>query len=1097
MPITYDPVALTVTVSGTDNTLETIFSDASNAPSGNTGIYMDKLPAPLSPTYMLKGVSIIIDSSGELIIDNTTLTDDGLLPQDRPEIDLYGVLTIGRLGAVNTEIQTSDSRLPEPNHSGVIRSSPGGHAGLDYGSIICINDNAILNQYGGFIVSRKKGSLTNKGTYVVRSGLVFLDNGAVVAGRGSSIIGTDLYFQGLGIRLDKGDITGLRGYAPYYNSVGFATFKTNIDFYINEYAGVGNEVDWTYRTGCFMHFVNPKKPYKNIIVASSNTNTGGCTISFDYTPRVRDSNTKDSLSDTRLYLRDTNNGDRKSSTDTKYDFTADFTVNTVSDSLGIFTPQRLTVRVKSDDTQDSTNNDPAFDDRAPYKGVLAKYGYNLQPIINLDFVDAPLSPVFEVDKYDVEQADPTTVAAYPITIDHTNRLISLTGDTTLRQLEDYCRFDKTTSTGITHPTYSTHVIERSDNNFTSVYSIDTGMYTLTGVAGNTLNLGDKTFNGNVQNISVIDVDGILFSIAGLPATGTAKVRLQKLSDNTKTYYQADANGELYVQLPLNETYELRADDLGYYGIRGIQFNTGLQSFITVTLEPVRSYTYGLGAQTEKALYTVDSATLQISITYDPNYPTLSWQAAVDVLEEFYSSNNGLDAEYITRYSQNVIQFAENTSVTIVPDANNTANVTLGYLVAHENRAAPHALFPDTIAPRILYDVVQNVAVFTGEVTATTDNAAIAGAVWSNNTRTLTESAGGATLTDIENSTILAKEATLATKASQASVDAIPLNSLLTDDLRLDSLSNLDITVSSRLAATTYTAAPTTAAIATAVESQLADDFAGITIDLTPVNTEIARLTALLEPTGGGSERLSASALSQTPLVDVSGLATASQVSLLNNLSQSQVETAATAAIVAYAPPTRTEMASDRDTIISALPSEPPTPDSISTSVWSATTRSLTVPSGLTPTQATQLTNLDLRLTDTRALNLDNLDATVSSRLDNNSYATPPSTAAIASAVWVNATRELTQTVATLTLAEIEGSTVLAMKSDVSGLQSFITPYLDKIHTIWTGNGFDPTNPISALAPNAITPGWIRTQDLSVDQTHILNNDNSYTLSSNV
>lgn len=696
----------------------------------------------------------------------------------------------------------------------------------------------------------------------------------------------------------------------------------------------------------------------------------------------------------------------------------------------------------------------------------------------------------------LQNADVIATAPENITgiiVDPIANTVVLNEGNNIHDVYDYLQWWGSTETGIRY----LYPLTKTGNNYSSSYDWHVnGALTGSGVIDLGANVATFGINGS-STLPIQDINGIRFRIAGLPTTGTVKVRLHKLSDNTKTYYQADASGELYVQLPLNETYELRADDLGYYGVRGIQFNTGLQSFVTVTLEPVQNYTYGLGAPTEKALYTVDPVTLQISIAYDPSYPTLSWQAAVDVLEDFYSSNIGLDAEHITRYSQNVIQFAEDTSVTIVPDANNAANVTLGYLVTHENRAAPHALFPDTIAPRILYDVVQNVAVFTGEVTATTDNAAIAGAVWSNTTRTLTEAAGGASLTDIENSAVLAKEATLATKASQASVNAIPLNPLLTDDLRLNGLSNLDVTVSSRLAATTYTAAPTTAAIATAVESQLADDFAGITIDLTPVNTELARLTALLEPTGGGDERLSASALSQTPLVDLSGLATASQMSLLNNLSQSQVEAAATAAIVAYAPPTRTEAASDRDTIISALPGEPPTPDSISRSVWLATTRSLTVPSGLTSTQATQLTNLDLRLTDTRALNLDNLDATVSSRLDSSSYATPPSTAAIASAVWVNVTRELTQTVATLTLAEIEGSTVLAMKSDVSGFQSFITPYLNKIHTIWTGNGFDPTNPISALAPNAITPGWIRAQDLSVDQTHVQNNDNSYTLSSNV
>lgn len=52
-----------------------------------------------------------------------------------------------------------------------------------------------------------------------------------------------------------------------------------------------------------------------------------------------------------------------------------------------------------------------------------------------------------------------------------------------------------------------------------------------------------------------------------------------------------------------------------------------------------------------------------------------------------------------------------------------------------------------------------------------------------------------TLTDIEASTILAKETTVATRASQTSVDAIPTNPLLSTDTILN---NLDATISSRL-----------------------------------------------------------------------------------------------------------------------------------------------------------------------------------------------------------------------------------------------------------------------------------------------------------
>jgi hypothetical protein len=71
-----------------------------------------------------------------------------------------------------------------------------------------------------------------------------------------------------------------------------------------------------------------------------------------------------------------------------------------------------------------------------------------------------------------------------------------------------------------------------------------------------------------------------------------------------------------------------------------------------------------------------------------------------------------------------------------------------------------------------------------------------------------------TLAQIEASTVLAKETTVAAKASQASVNAIPTNPVLTTDARLD---NLDALISSRLATSGYTAPDNTSI--TAIKSK--------------------------------------------------------------------------------------------------------------------------------------------------------------------------------------------------------------------------------------------------------------------------------------
>lgn len=91
------------------------------------------------------------------------------------------------------------------------------------------------------------------------------------------------------------------------------------------------------------------------------------------------------------------------------------------------------------------------------------------------------------------------------------------------------------------------------------------------------------------------------------------------------------------------------------------------------------------------------------------------------------------------------------------------------------------------------------------------------------------SGGGASLAEIEASTVLAKEATVSTRASQASVDAIPTNPLLTTDSRLD---NLDAAISTRLSTAGYTVPPTVGAIATQVRTELSVEMSRIDAAIT-------------------------------------------------------------------------------------------------------------------------------------------------------------------------------------------------------------------------------------------------------------------------
>jgi hypothetical protein len=167
------------------------------------------------------------------------------------------------------------------------------------------------------------------------------------------------------------------------------------------------------------------------------------------------------------------------------------------------------------------------------------------------------------------------------------------------------------------------------------------------------------------------------------------------------------------------------------------------------------------------------------------------------------------------------------------------------------------------------------------------------------------------LANIEASIILAKEATVATKASQSSVDSIPTNPLLTSDTRLN---NLDATISSRLASASYTA---------------------------PANSDISAIKAK-------TDTLPSDPADQSLIIDATN-SLASQISALPApLDASATQSAVTASLNAYDPPTKAEM----DSAISGIPSVDYS--AIATAVWANVTRSLTADVTLGTSEITEI-----------------------------------------------------------------------------------------------------------------------------------------------
>lgn len=279
--------------------------------------------------------------------------------------------------------------------------------------------------------------------------------------------------------------------------------------------------------------------------------------------------------------------------------------------------------------------------------------------------------------------------------------------------------------------------------------------------------------------------------------------------------------------------------------------------------------------------------------------------------------------------------------------------------------------------------------------------------------------GGPTMRDIEASSVLAKEATVASRASQTSVNAIPTNPLLTTDTRLNNLDaaistrstltapqvrselatelgRIDVATSTRLAASAYVA-PTTAPTAT-------ENAAAVRTNLA---TELARIDATV------SSRLpTASYVAPTTPPTSAQNASAVRTELTTELARIDVATSTRLAAASYVAPTT-----------------PPTVVQIRQEMDTNSTRLINLDAAVS-TRATQ-TSVNAIPTNpllTNDARVNNLDAAVSSRLAASAYIAAPTLASIRA--------DIERTGGMLdvlpTLAEMTAST-LAKQSDLTGL----------------------------------------------------------------
>lgn len=300
-------------------------------------------------------------------------------------------------------------------------------------------------------------------------------------------------------------------------------------------------------------------------------------------------------------------------------------------------------------------------------------------------------------------------------------------------------------------------------------------------------------------------------------------------------------------------------------------------------------------------------------------------------------------------------------------------------------------------------------------------------VWEYTARTLTQSVP--TLAQIEASTVLAKEATVASRASQASVTAL----------------------GSPLQASSYTAPPSAASNASAVRTELATELSRIDVAVStrlatagytaPANADIAAIKTKTDvlvngPTLGQIEASTVLAKETT----VASRASQASVTALGSPMQASSYTAPPSAVT-VAGAVRTELATELSRVDVAVSSR------LATAGYTAPTAA--------PTAAANAQAVRVEL----ATELGRIDAAVSSRLATAGY-TAPANADIA------AIRTKTDILVNgPTLAQIEASTVLAKEATVASRASQAS-----VTALGT-----PLQASSYTAPDNSTIGQIKTK----------------------
>ena len=438
-----------ITIDSGTETLASIFADAFNSPSGDSGTYVNRIPTPVGYRYRFKTVRIFLQAGAVLnITEDFTFTGRSVMPYLR----VSGTLNIGAeqtLYGLDFSSKGITGELECPNLSGASNA-------FNYVNIaIAVHDGGQLNVYGSRIVGEEGGLIYNRhfdDTLADGASITLVESNFIMGGVLTAA--ATLPRVGIGsdcnISIERCQFSSINGTGEVFvntsgsiSIAGYTARHLTSGFTFNEISG--KTLSGLDVSGCLVGIAGNTTTLKtNIFLdspagnatpvgAKSGVPTALFTsiLAITLTLLARSGGT---TVNPKIHLEDTNNGQRAQAMNSgTYAANRVYTGQLSAGSLVLFPYTGIYEKVTG-------SVDPVLDDRLPLEGTARLYGYrdfgisitsDLPVRSPIPMVVDPLITLSEIDAGNLTG----------VTIDHDATLLTLASSKTSSEIYDRHAWD--------------------------------------------------------------------------------------------------------------------------------------------------------------------------------------------------------------------------------------------------------------------------------------------------------------------------------------------------------------------------------------------------------------------------------------------------------------------------------------------------------------------------------------------------------------------------------------------------------------------------------------------------------------------------------